>query len=243
MKYGMAIDLDRCIGCRTCAAVCKVHNSQPEGTWWNRVFTVGSMEHQVAYQDAAGSYQLDFLPLSCQHCENAPCEKVCPTGATYYDENGAVLVDYERCIGCRYCMSACPYQVRQFNWQDPKPLKEMGEDNYIYGWPLDYRDHGRLVYTQNRPKGVAEKCTFCKQYVAEGDLPACVRACPFNARIFGDLEDPNSQISQYLSGRQFTRLKEAAGTEPKVFYIKSGIKDKPMLFDAYGVDTTAKGMM
>lgn len=243
MKYAMAIDLDRCIGCRTCQAICKVHNSQPEGTWWNRVFTVGSCEHQVAYKDIAGGYQLDFLPLSCQHCENAPCEKVCPTGATYYDENGAVLVDYERCIGCRYCLSACPYEVRQFNWQDAFPLKAMGADDYVYGWPLDYRDGDRLVYTQNRPKGVAEKCTFCKQYTAQGQEPACVRGCPQNARIFGDMADPDSPISQYLDGRQFVRLKETEGTSPKVFYIKSGSKDKPSLFDQYNVGDFDEGVM
>lgn len=241
MKNAMAIDLDRCIGCRTCQAICKVHNSQPEGTWWNRVFTVGSNEHQVGYKDAAGNYQMDFMPLSCQHCENAPCEKVCPTGATYFDDNGSVLVDYERCIGCRYCLSACPYEVRQFNWKDPKEMKQMGKDNYVYGWPLDHRDDGHLVYTLNRPKGVTEKCTFCTQYTSQGQDPACVRACPQNARIFGDIEDKDSPVSKYLDGRQFSRLKEDLGTSPKVFYVKSGTKDKPALFDPYHVDGVSEG--
>ncbi|MDK7724663.1 4Fe-4S dicluster domain-containing protein [Slackia exigua] len=236
MKLGMAIDLDRCIGCRTCAAICKNHNSEPEGIWWNRVFTIGSNEHQVAYETASDGFQMDFMPLSCQQCENPSCVKVCPTGASYVNDDGVILIDYERCIGCRYCISACPYQVRQFNWQDPKPLKEMGEDGYIYGWPLDYRDSGRLVYTQNRPKGVVEKCTFCAQYVAKGENPVCVHGCPMNARIFGDMEDPDSDINQYLEGRSFTRLKEENGTSPKVFYIKSGAKEKPALYDRFHVD-------
>lgn len=239
MKLGMVIDLDRCIGCRTCTAICKNHNSEPEGIWWNRVFTIGSTEHQVAYEDAAGSYQLDFLPLSCQQCENPSCVKVCPTGASYVNGNDVILVDYERCIGCRYCISACPYQVRQFNWADAKPLKEAGEEAYVYGWPLDYREDGRLVYTQNRPRGVVEKCTFCAQYIAEGEAPACVRGCPENARIFGDLDNPRSDISKYLSGRSFTRLKEESGTSPKIFYIKSGSKDKPALFDRFNVGNVA----
>lgn len=112
----------------------------------------------------------------------------------------------------------------------------MGEDGYVYGWPLDYRDSGRLVYTQNRPKGVVEKCTFCAQYVAKGENPVCVHGCPMNARIFGDMEDPDSDINQYLEGRSFTRLKEENGTSPKVFYIKSGAKEKPALYDRFHVD-------
>jgi molybdopterin-containing oxidoreductase family iron-sulfur binding subunit len=235
MSYGMAIDLDRCIGCRTCAAICKVHNSQPEGNWWNRVFTVGSATHQVGYETVGGSYAMDFLPVSCQHCENPSCVKVCPTGASYVNGEGTVLVDYERCIGCRYCISACPYGVRQFNWDDPKPKKMDGTlDGYVYGYPFDHRENGRLVYTQNRPRGVVEKCTFCAQYVDKGDAPACVRGCPMNARIFGDLDDPNSEISQYLDERAFTRLKEETGNSPKIFYVKAGSKEKPALYDRYG---------
>ena len=235
MKLGMAIDLDRCIGCRTCAAICKTHNSEPASIWWNRVFTVGSNEHQVAYENVAGEYQMDFLPLSCQQCENPACVRACPTGASYIDDNGVILIDYERCIGCRYCISACPYGVRQFNWDDPKPRKETGDDGYIYGWPLDHRQNGRLVYTQNRPRGVAEKCTFCVQYVAEGKEPACVQGCPENARVFGDLEDPTSAVSMYLDRHNFSRIKEANGTEPKVFYIKRGWKDEPSLYDQYNI--------
>lgn len=165
---------------------------------------------------------MNFLPVSCQMCENAPCQKVCPVGATYTDERGVVLVDYERCIGCRYCMSACPYGVRQFNWQDPKTAKQQAGymSKYDYGYPEDYRDKDdRLVYTPDRPQGVVEKCTFCAQYTQNGQLPACVRACPSKARIFGDLDDPNSEVSRLVGERQTFRLLEELGTSPKVFYI------------------------
>lgn len=221
MRLGMVIDLDRCIGCRSCAVACKAHNAQPPGTWWNRVFTPGSEEHQVA-AGSNGHLQMNFLPVSCQMCDNAPCEKVCPAGATYTDERGVVLVDYERCIGCRYCIAACPYGVRQFNWEDPHKAKErVGyQEGYEYGYPGDYRDpQGRLVYTPDRPVGVAEKCTFCVQYTSKGEQPACVQACPAKARIFGDLDDPDSEVSRLVQERQAFRLKEELGTSPKVFYL------------------------
>lgn len=155
-------------------------------------------------------------------CENAPCEKVCPAGATYTDERGVVLVDFERCIGCRYCLSACPYGVRQFNWEDPKKSREKAGymKGYIYGYPFEHRDKdGRLVYTPNRPKGVVEKCTFCVQYTSKGELPMCVQACPANARVFGALDDPDSEVSRLAKERKTERLLEELGTSPKVFYL------------------------
>jgi molybdopterin-containing oxidoreductase family iron-sulfur binding subunit len=162
-----------------------------------------------------------FLPVHCQHCENAPCEKVCPVGATYRAEDGAILIDYERCIGCRYCMSACPYGVRQFNWEDPEKAHQRSEyqEKYHYGYPEDHRHKGRLVYTPLRPKGIVEKCTFCAQYRDKGELPACVRGCPGKARFVGDLDDPLSEVSKMIKARDAFTLLPEKGTKPTVFYL------------------------
>ncbi|MDT3699812.1 MAG: 4Fe-4S dicluster domain-containing protein [Thermincola sp.] len=221
MRLGMVIDLDRCIGCRTCAVACKSHNSQPPGTWWNRVFTPGSNWHQSPV-GKDGNLQMNFLPVSCQMCDNPPCQKVCPVGATFTDERGVVLVDYERCIGCRYCMSACSYGVRQFNWEEGQKAKDKAKymKGYDYGCSEDYRtEDDHLVYTQDRPKGVVEKCTFCAQYTKNGELPACVRSCPAKARFFGDLDDPDSEVSRLVHARYTFRLLEDLGTAPKIFYL------------------------
>lgn len=219
MRYGMVIDLDKCIGCQTCMVVCKMHNSLPPGAWWNRAFTQGVEVHQTALPQENG-YRMDYLPVSCQMCDNPACQSVCPTGATYTNEDGVVLVDYSRCIGCRYCMAACPYGVRQFNWEDPAKAK--ADFGYAYGHPYDEREgkKNRLVYTRDRPMSVVEKCTFCAQYIDEGET-ACTRACPGKARFFGDLDDPNSAASQALAGKRAYRLMEKLGTEPKVYYLSS----------------------
>lgn len=221
MRLGMVIDLYKCVGCRTCAVICKQVNSLPPGTWWNRVFTPGSEHHQAA-SGKGDRLQMSFLPVSCQMCDNAPCEKVCPVGATFSDENGVVLVDLERCIGCRYCISACPYGVRQFNWEDPKKAKERAgyQPGYSYGYPFEQRDKdGRLVYTQDSPIGIAGKCTFCAQYTSQGELPMCVQACPAKTRHFGDLDDSESVVGRLIREKDTMRLLEDLGTSPKVFYL------------------------
>jgi dimethyl sulfoxide reductase iron-sulfur subunit len=201
--YGMVIDLKRCIGCHTCAVACKSENNLPDGIWWNRTLTIGGDEIDTP----AGIFpnvQMQFLTLACQHCENPACVKVCPVGATRKDEEtGIVIQDYSRCIGCRYCMVACPYNgVRQFNWEEPK---------YATGFPT-----GSGVYHE---KDVVEKCIFCSHRLAQGVLPFCVEVCPARARHFGDLNDPTSEVSRLLRRRAHFQLLAEKGTDPSVYFL------------------------
>ena len=200
----MAINKTRCIGCQTCVFACKMQNGVPKDLRWNRVVTEGG---GVA-DDAQGEYPnltRSYLPLACQHCENPACQRVCPTGATYKDELGRVEIDYDKCIGCRMCMAACPYNARNFNWQTP--VRVTG---------ANYGDAEVPV----RPKGVAEKCTLCKERTDRGEEPMCVVCCPAHARIFGDLGDPDSEISQTILNRKAWTLLEGQGTRPSVHYFE-----------------------
>jgi dimethyl sulfoxide reductase iron-sulfur subunit len=202
-KLAIAIKLNRCVGCNTCASACKTQNNVPMGMLWTRTITEGQ-----EYDDQAeGTYpnlSRVYLPLACQHCENPACERVCPTGATYKDDNGRVEVDYDKCIGCRMCMAACPYNARVFNWNEP-----VRDPDFNYG---DAR-------VPVRPRGVVEKCSLCKERTDDGDKPMCVVCCPANARIFGDLDDPDSEISKLRAQQNVRILLEEMGTQPQVFYL------------------------
>ncbi|WP_041272290.1 sulfate reduction electron transfer complex DsrMKJOP subunit DsrO [Desulfitobacterium hafniense] len=205
MRYGMVIDLKRCSGCRTCSVLCKVANNLPNDIWWNRVLTVGGN-----YLDTAGGTyenpELHHIPVGCQHCANPACVKACPVGATYKrEEDGLVIQDYDKCIGCRMCMVACPYNARSFNWKKPE---------YRAEYPLGDSDSPEHQYN------VVEKCSFCVQRLAKGETPACMELCLARARWFGDLDDPNSEVSKKLKGRQYVRLLEEKGTDPSVYYLK-----------------------
>jgi molybdopterin-containing oxidoreductase family iron-sulfur binding subunit len=222
-KHAMVIDQNRCIGCWTCAVGCKEVNNEPLGFWWNRVLTTTPSESTT--EQASGSNAIDvphgvfpdvdlaYLPLACQHCEDAPCVKVCPVGATFHRDDGTVLVDYDRCIGCRYCMAACPYGVRVFNW---------GDTQYPAGSPVgygqDYKTGDRRVFMSERPRGVVEKCTFCVERIDVGQQPFCVAVCPTGARLFGDLADDTSEVSQLVSGGA-VQLHPELGTHPNVYYM------------------------
>lgn len=202
-KLAIAIDLDRCVGCHTCANACKMQNNVPMGMLWNRILT----KDCDVVDGAVGEYPAlsrTYLPVQCQHCENAPCQKACPTGATYKDDRGRVEVDYDKCIGCRMCMAACPYNARVFNWDDP--VREPG---------FDYGDSRVPV----RAKGVVEKCTLCKERTDDGEAPLCVRVCPARARTFGDLDDPDSEVSRAALRPDARHLLEEKGTKPQIFYI------------------------
>lgn len=220
-KFGMVIDAGACIGCRQCVYACKESNNipdEPENMNWIDVFEMdinepisqihglppGSSRTDYADSPTRGKW---YLSVNCLHCENPPCIKVCPVGATYLSDDGIVDVNYDRCIGCRQCMSACPYNARKFNWVKP----HIPPDKVNPEVPV-------------RLKGVVEKCTFCQQRTRVGLLPMCVEACPVGARHFGDLNDPGSPVSQILGTDISFRLLEEMSTGPKQYYVLSGKK-------------------
>jgi molybdopterin-containing oxidoreductase family iron-sulfur binding subunit len=152
---------------------------------------------------ADGKY---YLPVQCQQCDNAPCVKVCPVEATWKEKDGIVVIDYNWCIGCRYCQAACPYHARRFNWKKPEiPAEEVN--------PVQAYLSNRI-----RSKGTMEKCTFCLHRTRKGKMPACLEACPTGARVFGNVLDPESEIRWVLENKRVFVLKEDLGTAPSFFY-------------------------
>ena len=205
MNYGFVIDQQRCIGCHTCAVACKIENNLPDVVWWNRILTDGGAEMDIPAGEFSNT-TIDYIPVNCQHCENPACTKVCPVGATYKDENtGIVRQDVDKCIGCRMCMSACPYTgVRSFNWEEPSHVLDIaiGDAN-----APDHQKH------------TVEKCTMCWHRVAQDEEPACIEACPGRARFWGDLDDPNSEVAKLVKSRSTKQLLADEGTNPSVYYL------------------------
>lgn len=206
MQYGMVIDLKRCIGCHTCATSCKLANNLPDKIWWNRVLTVGG----EGIDTMAGTYphnKMSFLPIACQHCANPACVRVCPVGATYKrEEDGVVVQDYDKCLGCRYCIAACPYTgIRSFNWEEPR-------------FHVDFPVGEPTAATHQ--KNTVEKCTFCANRLAESKQPKCVEACIGRARHFGDLDDPASEVSLLIASRDYVQMLTEMETHPSVYYLK-----------------------
>lgn len=203
-RFVMVIDLSKCDGCEKCTKACQTGHFVPEGQEWIKVYKVED--------EFGGEY---FLPRPCQMCENPPCRNVCPTGATYKDEYGLTLIDHDRCIGCRYCLAACPYSARYFNWQEPEHTPEELDHEYSPHEPWPHH------------KGVAEKCMFCVHLRSEGKLPYCVGGCPSGALYFGDAAEDgvtNSQgetlpLRKTLSNNSAYRLREDLGTGPSVYYL------------------------
>jgi molybdopterin-containing oxidoreductase family iron-sulfur binding subunit len=213
----MAIDHRKCLnakeGCKVCVAACnKVHNipdfpnPKDEVKWiWQTSFEHAFPGTENPSIQEYMKESLKNLPVMvlCNHCDNPPCVRVCPVKATFKREDGVVMMDYHRCIGCRFCMAACPYGARNLNWRDPRPFIKT-ELNREY---------------PTRTRGVVEKCNFCEERLARGLMPACVDACKDKAIIFGDLEDPNSEIRQVLRKNMSIQRKPHLGTRPQVYYI------------------------
>lgn len=233
-KWGMVIDLEKCTGCQACSTACAMENNRLPGEAWQDVVFYTEGEYP--------SVQLKWFPRPCMHCENPSCVDVCPVRATYKTEDGIVLVDWDRCIGCRYCMIACPYGVRFYS--DEKPLvepdiKKVFKGDRKYSWSPPWRmpqskedwKHGVGI----QPDGVVSKCTFCYQRISKApegtpDLepndpalreftPACVVACPPTARYFGDLDNPQSHVSELIAQKRGVRLLDHLGNKPQVYYL------------------------
>jgi Fe-S-cluster-containing dehydrogenase component len=213
--FGYALDISTCIGCRKCVYACVSENNQsrdPQVHW----IQVLEMEKETGIDFIHANIYYDheevpheghfYLPVQCQQCRNPVCVKSCPVGATWAEPDGIVVVDYNWCIGCRCCMSGCPYGARHFNWGKVQLSAEDANPN--------------THFLGNRPryKGVVEKCTFCIQRVREGRYPACVEVCPVGARKFGNLLDENSEIRYILENKRVLILKEELNTQPKFYY-------------------------
>ena len=209
-RFGMVIDLRKCREekeCDICIRACHLAHNVPrvpdrahEVKWiWNEPYAnvFPFQDSEFTRQTSAGT-----LPILCNHCAEPACVRVCPTQATWKREDGIVMMDYHRCIGCRYCMAACPHGSRSFNFVDPRPHIEKVNPDF-----------------PTRSAGVVEKCNFCEERLADGRLPACVAACPRNAMLFGDLNDENSPVRQVLRERYSVQRRPEVGCGPSIFYL------------------------
>jgi len=183
----MVVDLRRCTNCKACHVACKAENDVPLG-----VFRTWVMESETGEHPDTDKH---FMPRLCNHCDDAPCIEVCPTGATYKQDDGMVLQRYERCISCKYCMTACPYNAR---YVLPRASEASGEGN------------GHVI----------DKCTYCSHRVEDGEEPACVQTCLGRTRVFGNLDDPDSEVSRLIAENDTMVLKPEEGTGPNTYYIK-----------------------
>ncbi|MGR5068518.1 4Fe-4S dicluster domain-containing protein [Vibrio alfacsensis] len=229
MRYGMVIDTQKCVGCAGCIFACKMeNNTEPDKNWCDKIITTTGQYPNVKFE---------YTSTMCNHCSDAPCIANCPKGALYKDENDLTLFDSEKCIGCKSCMSHCPYNVIHFNeeatgkaWDNNQPLlpqglfsaaamrETTGETYSPFGNP-----ETESVYPLRRPKGTIEKCTFCAHRVKAGVNPACVDACPSGARVVGDLDDANSEVSQLIKKYNAKPLNPELNIGEKVFYIRDYI--------------------
>ena len=213
-RWAMVVDMKKCWekgkpGCKDCILACHVTHNVPD---------IGSDKEEVKwlwmepFENAFPGQESQFLPedvkekpfmVLCNHCAQAPCVRVCPTQATFKRADGITMMDFHRCIGCRYCMAGCPYGARSFNWKDPR--------NFI-------KTELNMTFP-TRERGVVEKCNFCDERLGVGKIPACVESCKDGCLHFGDLQDPNSEVRKILASHFTIRRKPELGTDPSVYYI------------------------
>jgi molybdopterin-containing oxidoreductase family iron-sulfur binding subunit len=212
-KFVYAINLSVCNGNGKCVEACHKENNHDRATKQSYIRVIempkGTMDMEQGATTYSGTVPKEdkfYLPVQCQQCDNPPCVDVCPVNATWKEEDGIVVVDYNWCIGCRYCEAACPYHARRFNWKQAEiPADEVNPDQ-------------GYLSNRVRPIGVVEKCTYCLHRTRRGRLPACLEACPTGARVFGNILDPESNIRWILENKRVYVLKEELGTKPSFFY-------------------------
>lgn len=203
-QWVMVIDLEKCNGCGDCQAACNSFHRIPPGQEWIKIYKLQDNESGDPY----------WFPRVCMQCDNPPCVKVCPVGATWKREDGIVMLDQDRCIGCRFCLAACPYSARYFNWTESPETPEQKAEPYDIEMNTPHR------------KGVAEKCLFCPSQIRDGKLPVCAGACPMNAIYFGDRNEDavtnrtgeTMRLSEIMGEGAYRSLEEL-GTEPRVYYL------------------------
>ncbi|HEX8185629.1 MAG TPA: 4Fe-4S dicluster domain-containing protein [Blastocatellia bacterium] len=225
IQWGMVIDLDRCTGCEACVVACRAENNiaiagDDES---ERGRSINWIRVERYFEGEYPNIRARFMPVMCQHCDEAPCEPVCPVYATYHTEEGLNAQVYNRCVGTRYCANNCPYTVRFFNFFDQEWAEPLSK-----AWNPE---------VSVRSKGVMEKCTFCVQRIRKGEdkardegrevkdgdvVPACVQSCPAKAMAFGNLADPKSEVSRLSKSHRASRLMEDLGTKPRVIYLNKG---------------------
>ncbi len=215
-RWGMVIDVKRCIACWSCTISCKEEHFLPPNVFWNRVL--------ISETGKFPTSRKLIWPILCNHCKDAVCVEACPTGATFKRDDGIVMVDYDQCVGCRACLVSCPYQQRTYY------DKNTAKAEYFPGQgKTAFEKLGDEIYPFQT--GTVMKCNFCEERIEDGKAkslepgkdidatPACVNACPVDARKFGDLDDNTSEVSQLIKNYSGKQLHPEFGTDPSVYYI------------------------